>query len=104
MTKGTYYKRRDAGLCVECGKPLPVPWKHVKCGACLKLKQTHPRPNGTEKALTVRNATLDEMAKEAHRRGISYGRLQSEETIDRIRYANKTNMTLKRWGRQVMFG
>lgn len=104
MTKGTYYKRRDAGLCVECGCPLPPMWKRVKCSACYKLKQSHPRPNESEKVLTVTNATLDEMAKEAHRRGISYGQLQTEETIDRIRYADKTNMTLKRWGRQVMFG
>lgn len=104
MKMGTYYRRRDAGLCTSCGKPLPIPWDKVKCSACLKLKQPHPRPNGTEKRVMIENISLDEMAKEAHRRGISYGRLQSEETVERNRYADKTNMTLKRWGRQVMFG
>ena len=104
MTKGTYYIRRDGGLCTECGTVLPDGWKHTRCGRCMKVKQTSPRPIAREQANTKTNLTLDEMAKEAHHRGISYGRLQSEETIDRIRYADKSNMTLKRWGRQVMFG
>ena len=103
-SKTTYYRRRDEGLCVICGKPLPIPWENVKCAACLALKQAHPRTNETEKAMTVINKELDKMAKEAHRRGISYGRLQSEETIARIHYADKTGMILKRWGRQVKFG
>ena len=101
--KKTWYRRRDEGLCVICGQPLPIPWEYVKCPSCLALKQTHPRPNGVEKAMTTTNKALDKMAREAHRRGISYGRLQSEETIDRIRYADKTEMTLKQWGRQVKF-
>ena len=42
---------------------------------------------------------LDKMAKEAHKRGISYGQLQSEETVDRVRAADKANITLKSWGR-----
>lgn len=103
-SRSTYYRRRDEGLCVTCGKPLPIPWANVKCGACLKVKQAHPRPNETEKAMTEINGQLDAMAKEAHKRGISYGQLQSEETIARIRYAEKTNMVLKRWGRRVLFG
>ena len=103
-SKKTYYRRRDEGLCVICGAPLPIPWANVKCGACLKLKQAHPRPNETERTMTSINKELDKMAKEAHRRGISYGQLQSEETLARIRYAGKTGMILKRWGRQVKFG
>lgn len=103
MTKHTYYRRRDEGLCVECGKPLPVPWKHRKCSVCMSINRTKPRPIAREQAHTQTNMTLDEMAKEAHRRGISYGQLQTEETVERIRYADRTNMTLKRWGRQVMF-
>ena len=99
----TYYKRKAEGLCVECGRPLPYMSKHVRCDTCLRPKEAHPRPNAVEKAITIVNTSLDDMAKEAHRRGISYGTLQSEETIDRIRYAEKAHMTLKRWGRQVTF-
>lgn len=104
MTKHTYYRRRDAGLCTECGEPLPASWKHRKCKRCLQVPETHPRPIGTEKRAKFDNISLEEMVKEAHRRGVSYGRLQTEETVERIRYADRTNMTLKRWGRQVMFG
>lgn len=104
MNTGTYYRRREMGLCTECGEPLPEGWKHRRCGRCMNVKHTSPRPIEREQANTQTNKSLDAMAKEAHHRGISYGRLQSEETIDRIRYADRTNMTLKRWGRQVMFG
>lgn len=104
MKKLTYYRRRDEGLCVRCGQPLPVLWKNVRCSSCLKMKETHPRPIEREKAVTQTSRTLDQMAKEAHKRGISYGQLQTEETVERIRYADRSNMTLKRWGRQVMFG
>lgn len=102
MAELTYYRRRKEGLCVVCGRLLPIPWEHVKCSSCLKLKQTSPRPIGREPAKTKTNRTLDEMAKEAHDRGISYGHLQSEETMDRIRAAAKAKMTLQRWGRQVI--
>ena len=96
MTMEKYYKLKAEGRCYVCGKPLDNP-NYAKCTACLKLKQPHPHMKEVEKVRTETNTALDEMAKEAHARGLSYGKLQSEETSDRIRAAEKANITLKRW-------
>ena len=101
MTMEKYYRLKAEGKCYVCGKPLDNP-NYAKCSACLKLKQPHPRVNEEDKMKTQTNTALDEMAKEAHKRGISYGKLQSEETTYRIRTAERANLTLKNWGRTVM--
>lgn len=98
MTKELYYARKNNKLCTNCGEPLPVGWKHVQCIKCRKIKEKNPRPISTEHITTRTNKALDKMAKEAHKRGISYGRLQSEETIERIRKAKRVNTSLKQWG------
>lgn len=103
MTMEKYYQLKAEGRCYVCGKPLDNP-TYAKCLACLKLKQPHPYVKEVDKVRTENNTALDAMAIEAHDRGISYGKLQSEETNERIRAAEKANLTLKRWGRSVMFG
>ena len=50
---------------------------------------------------SIKMTTLDKMAKEAHQRGISYGQLQSEETIDRVRAAEKARIRLESWGAKI---
>lgn len=103
MTTEKYHRMKAEGLCYICGKPLDNN-EYLKCTSCLKINAPRPHIKEVEKVKTETNTALDVMAKEAHRRGISYGKLQSEETNDRIRAADKANITLKRWGRWVMFG
>lgn len=103
MTLEKYYQLKAEGKCYICGKPLDNA-EYGKCLTCLRLKQPHPHIKEVDHVKTNNNTALDAMAKEAHDRGISYGKLQSEETNHRIRAAESANITLKRWGRQVLFG
>lgn len=88
MTKGTYYKYKAEGKCINCGEKLPYGYKYVMCEGCRSSKKKlwyKRREDKVKLPEQHRIRNLDEMAKEAHLRHISYGRLQSEETIDWIR-------------------
>ena len=100
-----YYMHKAKGECVECGAVLPPRWGWVMCVNC-RRKRMAPvnvkRDEQEEEELEVikyEPTTLDEMSKEAKERGISYGKLQQEETIRRINARDKAQLTLKRWGR-----
>lgn len=95
-----YHKRKDKGVCVQCGAELPKLWGHVLCSHCRAYRQSPTNINEAQKKTIAEKAlTLDEMAKEAKKRGISYGRLQQEETIIRLKERERVNITLQRWGR-----
>jgi len=93
-----YHKRKDNGVCVQCGAKLPNLWGHVLCSHCRTSRQS-PTNADKKKEIADKAPTLDEMAKEAKARGISYGRLQQEETIIRLKERERVNLTLQRWGR-----
>ena len=94
MNVRTYYKYRDEGRCVICGVKLPFNHKFVKCDICRNsgrrdwYKRKIDRetlPEDAKALRDMRRRTIDDMAKEARTRGISYGKLQCEETSAFIR-------------------
>ena len=94
----TYYMYREQGRCVNCGTKLPLNWKHVKCETCRNsgrrdwYKRKIDRetiPEDAKKLRDLRRRTLDDMSIEAKARGISYGKLQCEETSAFIRESER---------------
>lgn len=88
MDSEQYYYRKLFGLCVKCGKPLPIPWSYAQCNECLiatrkPRKLTDKRTSMTIPVTTVTNMTLDEMAREAREQGTTYAKLQQAETLKR---------------------
>lgn len=90
----TYYRYREEGRCVQCGVKLPLNHMYTKCDICRNsgrrdwYKRKIDRETLPEDAKTLRDMrrrTLDDMAIEAKERGISYGKLQGEETSAFIR-------------------
>lgn len=108
----TYNQHKMNGECVDCGAVLPPRWGYVLCAHCRQKRQevqnkykikaeikaeTEAKAKN-EKVIKANVPTLDEMSIEAKQRGISYGQLQTEETVARLRERDRVNMTLRRWG------
>lgn len=84
MTIDDYYRRKKEGLCTICGLPIPDDWKHTTCEFCY-FKEKRRRDEGNERNKIKKymenrekpkGMSIDEMAKEAHERHITYGQLQ----------------------------
>ena len=89
MTREEYDSRKALGVCTRCLKPLPEGWKYFKCQECLdfcrkpkKDKLNDGTLQMTIPANTKTNKSLDDMAKEAHDRHISYGQLQRLKMLE----------------------
>ena len=82
MTKETYYMRKEQKKCVQCGAPAD---DGIYCDACRVAREDNEDQREISKRYKERynNNALDQMAKEAHDKHISYGKLQSIETIER---------------------
>lgn len=108
--KFIYDRRKARGQCTQCGAVLPPRWGYLMCARCRMQRMSpeririHEEKAREPKVIVARKRTLDEMSVEAKRRGISYGKLQSEETIDRLRARDSANLTIKRWGRDGKVG
>lgn len=94
MIKGTYYRYKAEGRCVICGVKLSDGYKYTKCPVCResgkrewyrRKEDRYTLPDDAKVLRDMRKRTIDEMAKEAHERHISYGKLQCEETSTAIR-------------------
>lgn len=108
MDKLTYNQRKERGLCVRCGAPLPDRWGYVQCGKCrmyaeVKRKEQYDKKakireevkviEAKEKAKKAEaerkkkeeSSTVDEMTVEARNHGMSYAELQKAELIRRMR-------------------
>lgn len=106
MAKSTYHERKANGLCVSCAAVLPVTWPHPYCSKCRldknavnRVRYIEKHTKDTKKKIEMpKSRTLDDMSIEAKRRGVSYGVLQTEETVDSIRKADLVASHLRRWG------
>lgn len=77
-----YRTLKEEGRCVDCGCVLPPRWEYVRCFDCREQVRTFRAKPKTVQQIT----SLDEMAKEAHEKHISYGRLQSLKMTGRRDY------------------
>ena len=92
MTKEHYHKMKAKGLCPYCKQPVPDGYRFAKCPDCLaedrrvwneKQKEIEKKE---VKPIIVRKRefiSLDDMAKEAHEKHLTYGQLQMQETLKR---------------------
>ena len=81
MSMRHYYSRKELKICVECGEPTDG---GVYCEVC-RLKRTdqkHQRNQAKRYMDNHSNESLDELAKEAHDRHISYGQLQRLKMLE----------------------
>ena len=94
MTKEHYHKMRANGLCPYCKQPVPDGYRFAKCPDCLaKDRRMWAEKKREEKIQEERESlkrvikkdfiSLDDMAKEAHEKHLTYGQLQRLETLKR---------------------
>ena len=91
MTKETYHERRNSNQCTWCGAPLPDDYRFGKCPDCLRKDNIRyedkkiqlKRDPKYNPVIKERIRTLDDMAKEAHEKHLTYGQLQMQETLKR---------------------
>lgn len=67
-----YHRLKEEGRCVDCGCVLPPRWGYVRCSDCREMV----RAIKEERKPTHESVSLDEMAKEAHEKHLTYGQLQ----------------------------
>lgn len=98
MNATTYLRRKEAGLCAWCGNKLPEGYKYVICPEC-KEKENEKRrarwnqrnheetkkPRQTPKPVAKPRVSLDDMVILARLQGVTYGKLQQIETMERLR-------------------
>ena len=92
MTKEHYHEARLKGQCPYCGVILPEGYRFAKCPDCLAKdrrvwheKQKEIREKEVKPIIVPKREfiSLDDMAKEAHEKHLTYGQLQKLETLKR---------------------
>jgi hypothetical protein len=73
MIDRRYHKLKDEGRCVTCGCRLPEDWTFVKCAICIEINRSYKKAQKPKHE----GMSLDEMAKEAHDKHLTYGQLQA---------------------------
>ena len=84
MTKERYYQYKAVGRCIQCGAPAS---DGIYCDVCKirKYDNEDQREQAKRYKLTHNNNELDQMAKEAHEKHLTYGRLQEMKIIEKTR-------------------
>lgn len=94
MTKEHYHAMRSEGKCPYCGVILPEGYRFAKCPDCLakdrrvwheRQKERQEERKEEPKIVCKKDfISLDDMAREAHEKHLTYGQLQAKETMRRI--------------------
>ena len=75
-----YHALKEEGRCVDCGCVLPPRWEYVRCFHCREQVRALREK---EKPKKVEVTSLDEMAKEAHEKHLTYGQLQRIKMLEK---------------------